>query len=284
MSATALLAALAASSGVLAAWDLLRVVEQGPPGNGLVRALAPWHRVGRYGSQPDTAERRRLGVLAAGVVGVAGWMLWGPVTGALAALGAPLLVRRAIAWRRERWRRAAAEGAPVVARALADALAGGHAPRGALAEVAAAGGAGVEADESLRAVGEALGLGEPTTVVLERWRDRMGAPAYDVLVAAILLQRDAGGDLAGLLRDLAADLEHARRATADARAATAQARFTAGLVCALPAVAAVLAELANPGSLAAMLAQPLPRLMTVLAVLLEAGALLVVRRLARAAL
>lgn len=281
MSTTALLAALAATCGVLAAWDVLRVVERDAP-EGLARVLAPWRLAGRYGAQPEAAERRRLGVLAAAVTGVAAWMLWGRTAGAVAALAAPLLVRRAIGWRRERWRRAAAEGAPVVARALADALAGGHAPRGALAEVAAAGGAGAEADEALRAVGEALSLGEPTVAVLERWRDRMRAPAYDVLIAAILLQRDAGGDLAGLLRDLAADLEHTRRATADARAATAQARFTAGLVCALPAIAAVLVELASPGALAAMLARPLPRLMTIVAVLLEAGALLAVRRLARA--
>ena len=75
-----------------------------------------------------------------------------------------------------------------------------------------------------------------------------GGPAWDTLVAAILLQRDAGGDLAGLLRDLAASLEAAARVDADARAATAQARFTARLVLWLPAGAAVLAELARPGS------------------------------------
>lgn len=281
MSPTALLAALGASCGVLAAWDALRVVEHDAPA-GLARVLAPWRLAGRCGAQPDAAERRRLGVLAAGVTGVAAGMLWGLMAGALTALAAPLLVRRAIGWRRERWRRAAAEGAPVVARALADALAGGHAPRGALVEVAATGGAGAEADEALRAVGEALALGEPTVAVLERWRDRMRAPAYDVLIAAVLLQRDAGGDLAGLLRDLAADLEHARRASADARAATAQARFTAGLVCALPAIVAALAELTNPGALAAMLSRPLPRLMTIVAVLLEAAALLAIHRLARA--
>jgi len=283
VSTTALLAALAAGCGVLAAWDGLVVAEQRLAAGGLARALAPWRHAGLYGVQPDEAERRRLGLIAAGALGVAGWILWGPWAGAIAVLGAPLLVRRAIAWRRERWRHAAADGAPVIARAIADALAGGHAPRGALAEVAATGGVGAEADEALRAVGEALALGEPTVSVLEHWRDRMRAPAYDVLVAAILLQRDAGGDLAGLLRDLAADLEDARRATADARAATEQARFTAAVVCALPVAAAVLAELVSPGALSSMLAQPLPRLMTLSAVMLEIGAMFAVRRLSRIA-
>ena len=60
----------------------------------------------------------------------------------------------------------------------------------------------------------ALSLGEPTDVALERFRARAAAPAYDTLVAAVMLQRDAGGDLAGLLRDLAASLEAASRVDA----------------------------------------------------------------------
>ena len=75
-------------------------------------------------------------------------------------------------------------------------------------------------------------------------------PRWDTIVAAILLQRDAGGDLAGLLRAIAAALEDAARVEADARSATAQARFTAWLVALLPVGAAVLAELADPGYVA----------------------------------
>jgi tight adherence protein B len=101
------------------------------------------------------------------------------------------------------------------------------------------------------------------------------------MVAAILLQRDAGGDLAGLLRALAADLEGALRAESDARTATAQARFTAGLVAALPLAAAVLGELAAPGSAAAVLTHPLGAAMVLAAVLLEGLALLAVARLSR---
>ena len=71
--------------------------------------------------------------------------------------------------------------------------------------------------------------------MLERLRARAASPAWDTMVAGILLQRDAGGDLAALLRDLAASLEAAARAERDALAATAQARFTARLVARAPA-------------------------------------------------
>ena len=74
--------------------------------------------------------------------------------------------------------------------------------------------------------------------MLERLRRRASGPAWDTLVAGILLQRDAGGDLAALLRELAGSLEAAARVEADARAATAQARFTARLVLGLPVGAA----------------------------------------------
>ena len=85
-----------------------------------------------------------------------------------------------------------------------------------------------------------------------------GAPAWDTIVAAILLQRDAGGDLAGLLRSIAAGLEEAARVEADARSATAQARFTAWLVALLAASARPCwPSWPRPGYVVALLRAPL---------------------------
>lgn len=277
----AVLAAAAGGAAVLSAWELLQVAEGYAAGGGPRRLLAPWRAAGLQGLAPSAAERRRLAALGVVTLALAGGLLLGPAGAAVAALAAPAAVGRLVAWRRARWRERAAGGAAVVARALADALSGGRAVRAAIDDVARTGGAGQEADAGLRGLAAALAVGEPTPDALEAWRQRMGSAPYDVLVAAILVQREAGGDLAGLLRGLAADLEEARRVTADARTATAQARFTAGLVCALPLGAAALAELARPGALAAMAGAPLPRLMVVIAVLLELAALAAVRRLGR---
>ena len=101
------------------------------------------------------------------------------------------------------------------------------------------------------------------------------------MVAGILLQRDAGGDLPALLRDLALALESAARQDRDAIAATAQARFTARIVLVLPVGAALLAELAQPGLLKGLLANPVSAWLTCFAVLLQVIALIAVRRLAR---
>ena len=132
----------------------------------------------------------------------AGWLLGGPALGLLAALAGPAVVLGVV-------RRGGAAGArssvrrrrPVRARWRTRSPPGARsAARSATRRRGARGGAGHE----LRAAARALALGEPTEAVLVRLRARARAHAWDTLVAAILLQRDAGGDLAGLLRELAA--------------------------------------------------------------------------------
>ena len=65
-------------------------------------------------------------------------------------------------------------------------------------------------------------------------RARVRSPRLDTVVAACVLQRRAGGDLARLLRESARSMEEQSRLEGELRAATAQARFTGLLVVALP--------------------------------------------------
>lgn len=279
MTRAVLAAAFAGGAGVLGAWEALGAADAaGLPGR-VAGALVPLRRAGREGREPSALERRRLGLVAAGVLLAAGWLLAGPLLGlGLAALG-PALALQAVRMRRARWRAALAEDAPLVARALADAVGAGHSVRGALAE-AARGLPGLVGAE-LRGAARELELGARTEDVLERLRVRAGGQEWDTLAAAILLQREAGGDLGGLLRGLAEAQEEAVRLTRDARAATAQARFTGLLVCGLPLGGAALAQLASPGVLGKVLSEPLPATLTVLAAGLQVGSLLAIRRLGK---
>ena len=76
---------------------------------------------------------------------------------------------------------------------------------------------------------------------------RLRSPRVDSFAAALLSQQLGGGDLAGLLRRFAASAAERDRVAADARSATAQARFTGLLVVAMPTGAALFAELIEPG-------------------------------------
>jgi tight adherence protein B len=281
MSRAALLAFAAGTAGVLGAWEALAAVERSRVAAALSRAVEPLVRAGREGRAATAPERRRLALLATAVLAAAGWLLGGVALASVAAIAGPALVVTALTARRRRYATGLRRGAAGAARALADAVGAGHSIRGAIA-AAAAGGVGGPAGHELRAAAQALALGDPTAEVLERLRRRAGDPAWDAIVAGILLQRDAGGDLAGLLRDQATALEAADRIEREARTATAQARFTARLVLLLPIGAAALAELASPGLIAGLLMHPVSVWLVTLAAILQLTAILAVARLARA--
>jgi tight adherence protein B len=236
-------------------------------------------RVGTEGREPGAAERRQLLAGGAGAALLLGTLLAGPLIGILAAAAGPLAVARLLRARRERYREAVERSAPELAQALADALAGGHSVRGALM-VAAPGLAGAAGHE-LRHVGAELALGEPTERVLEAMRERTRAPAIDTIVAALLLQRRAGGDLARLLRDSARALEDQARLDGEMRAATAQARFTGIVVVLLPVAGALLAELASPGYLRGLAGSFLTAWLTGIALVLQFSGAVAIRRIAR---
>lgn len=281
MTAATVLAFLAGATAVGAAWDLLGAVHDAHASRVAGRLLAPLRLAGLAGREPTVAERRRLALLGA-LTGLAGgWLLAGPVLGVLVATAGPAVVARVLAARRARWRRELAAGAPTAARALADALGAGHAVGPALGVAARDGGVPGAAGRELAAAAAALAVGARTEAVLERLRDRARDPAWDAIVAAVLLQRRAGGDLAALLRGIAVSREEARRVEADARSLTAQARFTAQLVAGLPLLAAGLAELASPGALLGLASSPLSLALLTGSTVLQLAALVAVSRLAR---
>jgi tight adherence protein B len=279
VSRAMLLAAGAAGAGVVGAWEALAAVERTRVAAAAARLVEPLSRAGREGRLPTAPERRRMWAVSAGALLAAGWLLGGVALGLLSALAGPAAVVLAVRARRRRWRDELRRAAPACARTMADALGAGRSIRAAITE-AAAGAEGAVGHE-LRAAARALALGEPTDVVLVRLQHHARSHAWDTLTAAVLLQRDAGGNLAALLRELAASGEAADRAERDARATTAQARFTAWLVLGLPLAAAFLAELASPGFLASLLGNPLSTWLAGVAVALQLAALLCISRLAR---
>jgi tight adherence protein B len=284
MGEQALLAFAAAAVGVV---GTARLVGEFAPAavaraSGLVRAassaIEALLRLGREGREPGAVERRQLLVCGAVAALCAGMVVAGPV-GALVALAAPVAVSRALHARRVAYRRAVERGAPAIAVAIADALAGGRSLRGALIEVhvTVGGAAGVE----LRRVSAELATGQPTEAALEALRLRCSSPAIDAIVAAALVQRRSGGNLGELLRRLARSFEDHQRLVDEVRVATAQARFTGVLVVAMPLCGAVLAELASPGLIAAAADSPLTAWLVGLALALQAAAAALIKRLGR---
>jgi tight adherence protein B len=275
------LAAVAAALAVLACADALGALAAAGPLRALERLLAPARAAGRDGQAPARAERRRLAVLSTLTLAAAGWLVLGPAGAVLLAAAGPLAAVTLVRARRGRWRRALAGDAPAACRAVADALSGGASLPAALASAARDGALAPAAAGALGGLSAAVAAGAPLDEALRGLALRAGPGPWEALVAALLLQRRSGGDLARLLRDLAEHAEAGVRAEAEAREASAQARLTARIVVALPLLGALLAEAAAPGSLALVLSDPLPRLLCAAALGLQLAALVLVRRIAR---
>jgi tight adherence protein B len=264
------LAALAGREAVLASPVLVRWVQA---------ALEPLRRAAREGYSPSTPERRRLAALGAGAAVLGGWFLAGPAVALPMAVAGPALAAWAIASRRRRYRTAVERALPEVAVAVADSLSAGRSLRASLPAAVASldGSAAVE----LARLGAELDLGAPTTSAVEGWCRRMHSPRVDAFGAALLSQRMAGGDLAGLLRRFAEGAAERDRVAEDAKAATSQARFTGLLVVAMPTGGALFAELLQPGFLAGVLGAPASAVLLVLAASLQLFGFIAIRRLSR---
>jgi Flp pilus assembly protein TadB len=242
-------------------------------------ALEPLRRAGREGYAPSTVERRRLAALGTGVAIVGGWFLGGWALALPLAVAGPAGVGWAIGSRRRRYRRAVERSLPEVATAIADSLSAGRSLRASI-PAAVASLDGPPATELAR-LGAELDLGGATAEVVAGWRRRMRSERVDSFAAALLSQRLAGGDLAGLLRRFAAGAAERERVAEDARSATAQARFTGLLVVAMPTGGALFAELLQPGFVPGLLASPAAAVLLALAAALQVAGFFAIRRLSR---
>ncbi len=270
----------AALAGGLAAVALREAALASPSaGRWLVEALEPLRRAGREGHAPTELERRRLALLGTAAIFVAALVVLGPGPAPFAAAAGPAVAAWAVAARRSAYRRAVDRGLAGVAVAIADALAVGRSPRAAL--IAAAGSLDGPPAREMERVRAELALGAPTREALTALRARVPSPRVDAFAAALLSQQLAGGDLATLLRRFAAAAADRDRTEADARSATAQARFTGLLVVAMPVGTALLAELLDPGFVGGLIADPAAATLLVAAAVLQAAGFAAIRRLSR---
>jgi tight adherence protein B len=276
------LIALTALAGGLAAVAVRDALTSAPGVASWLRSsVAPLRRASREGYAPSADEQRRLAFLGSATIAGVATLIAGPGPLAVAAAAGPWCVGALVAGRRERYRRNVERSVPDVAAAIADAISGGHSVRGALA--AAAGSLEGPSSAELARVAADLELGASTGEALNAMRARLRSDRVDSLATALLSQQVAGGDVAALMRRLASAAADRDRVADEARAATTQARFTGLLVVALPAGAALFAELLQPGFVSRVISEPASAAMLIAAGGLQALGFALIRRLGRPA-
>ena len=119
-------------------------------------------------------------------------------------------------------------------------------------------------------------LGLPLRDALLQLLDRVPSPDLRVLVTAILVQKETGGNLAEILDRTVFVIRERLRIQGEIRVHTAQGRLTGWILCALPVVMLGLINILNPGYSSIFLHDPLGHKLIYLCVgMLTVGTLII---------
>lgn len=162
-----------------------------------------------------------------------------------------------VAWRRSKRIAAFSAALPDAIDMLARSLRAGHAITAAIEMVAQD---SVEpAASEFGEVFKQQNFGLPLRDALTQMLDRVPSQDLRVLVTAILVQRETGGNLVELLDRTAFIIRDRQRIYGEIRTQTAQGRMTGWVLCALPVIMLILINIVNPGYSSILLTDPFGR-------------------------
>jgi tight adherence protein B len=122
-------------------------------------------------------------------------------------------------------------------------------------------------------------LGLPMRDALMQLLDRVPSADLRVLVTAILVQRDTGGNLAEILDRTVFVIRERLRIQGEIQVQTAQGRLTGWILSSLPVVMLVLLNLVNPGYSQILLTDPFGRKLVYFSIGMLAVGSLIIRRI-----
>ncbi len=135
--------------------------------------------------------------------------------------------------------------------------------------------------KEFRRVSEEQNLGLPLRDALLNLADRIPVPDVQFLVAAMLIQRETGGNLVEVLDKTTALLRERIRLQGEIRIYTAQGRLTGWILCVLPIVMFFMLNALNPNYTAPLLNQPVGRHLLVAGAVFMALGVLIIRSIVR---
>ncbi len=112
---------------------------------------------------------------------------------------------------------------------------------------------GVELKRCIREVG--LGLTVEETLV--RFVERVPSSDIDLMVTAVMIQRQVGGDLASIMDNIATTIRERQRIKAEVRTLTAQGRLSGWIISLMPFGLALILNAMNPEYMSALWTNPI---------------------------
>ncbi len=124
-----------------------------------------------------------------------------------------------------------------------------------------------------------MNLGTPTEEALENLNTRVGSEDLELVVTAVLIQRQVGGNLAEILDNIAGTIRERVRIKGEIKTLTAQGRISGIIIGLLPIILAGILSFLSPGYLKPLVEHPMGRAMLLAALVMEVAGLILIRRI-----
>lgn len=126
---------------------------------------------------------------------------------------------------------------------------------------------------------QAVNLGVPVQRALRILAERMGSDDFDLVVTAIVVQQETGGNLASVLETIGDTVRDRIRILREVRVLTAQQRLSGYILALMPVVLVIAISVLSPGFFAPLFEPGLIRLLPITAVALMLIGFLFIRKI-----
>lgn len=124
-----------------------------------------------------------------------------------------------------------------------------------------------------------VNLGNTLESALDNMQRRVASPDFELVVTAVLIQRQVGGDLASILDTISETIAERVRMRREVMALTAQGRASAMVVGLVPVALAGAMSIFNPNYLKPLIETDMGRMFVLGAIILELIGILIIRRI-----
>ena len=124
-----------------------------------------------------------------------------------------------------------------------------------------------------------VNLGNTLESALDNMQRRVASPDFELVVTAVLIQRQVGGDLASILDTISETIAERVRMRREVMTLTAQGRASALVVACIPIGLALAISVLNPNYLKPLLETDIGRMFVIAAIVLELIGFIIIRRI-----
>jgi tight adherence protein B len=126
-----------------------------------------------------------------------------------------------------------------------------------------------------------INLGLNTDKALENMSGRVLSDDLELLVTAVMIQRQVGGNLAEVLDNISSTIRDRVRIKSEIKTATAQGRMSGWVISLLPVALGVVIYLINPEHMSLLFTNPLGILILVVSIMMESIGIFLINKIVR---